>query len=157
MKLRFPDTDGSFNYRAAGVLFDRGRVLLHHHRRDHWAIPGGHIDPFETAQETLIREYEEELGIGVTMDRALWVSQHFFTYKGKPVHELCWYFLLDLPADHLLRSRAGEFEGLEENGLSFAWVPLADLASRELYPTWLAGRLVDLPLGLEVVVSDERR
>lgn len=156
MKLDFPGTPGWFNYRAAGLLIDHNRVLLHHHRRDHWAIPGGHIDPFETAAQTLIREYEEELGITVTVGRAVWVSQHFFTYKGKPVHEMCWYYLLDLPANHPLRAREGEFDGLEKNGLHFAWCSLDQLDALVLYPTWLTDRLGNLPDQLEVVVSDER-
>lgn len=54
---------------VAGVLRRDDRILLCHRRpsRDHypdvWDLPGGHVDPYETLPEALVRELGEELGI----------------------------------------------------------------------------------------------
>ena len=56
---------------VAGALVRHGRVLLAHRspgRRwypDVWDLPGGHVEPGETARQALVRELAEELGIAV--------------------------------------------------------------------------------------------
>jgi 8-oxo-dGTP diphosphatase len=57
---------------VAGALVRDGRVLLAHrspHRRwypDVWDLPGGHLEPGESAGQALVRELAEELGVTVT-------------------------------------------------------------------------------------------
>lgn len=34
--------------------------------KDHWCMPGGHIDPNETARQAIIREVKEEVGLDFT-------------------------------------------------------------------------------------------
>jgi 8-oxo-dGTP pyrophosphatase MutT (NUDIX family) len=49
---------------SAIVVDDRGRVLLHRHKRlGLWLQPGGHVDPGETAAEGAVRETLEETGV----------------------------------------------------------------------------------------------
>ena len=31
--------------------------------QDHWCLPGGHIEPYERAQDAIIREVDEETGL----------------------------------------------------------------------------------------------
>lgn len=56
---------------VAAVIVDGDRVLLCHRRPDLpwypdvWDLPGGHIEPGETAATALARELAEELGIEV--------------------------------------------------------------------------------------------
>jgi len=55
---------------VAGVLFERGRVLLTQrkkgaHLEGLWEFPGGKIDPDEDPRAALSRELVEELGIEV--------------------------------------------------------------------------------------------
>src|SRR5215217_3280670 len=33
--------------------------------QDHWCLPGGHIEPYEPAQDAIIREVEEETGMAL--------------------------------------------------------------------------------------------
>ncbi|HEY1390137.1 MAG TPA: NUDIX domain-containing protein [Ktedonobacterales bacterium] len=50
------------------VVIDAGRVLLAQREDLHvWALPGGMIEPGETAAEAAIREVEEETGIRVEL------------------------------------------------------------------------------------------
>lgn len=52
-------------YRVAvrALIIRAGRVLLVQEKEKWWAFPGGGVDHGETAESTLVREIEEELGI----------------------------------------------------------------------------------------------
>jgi 8-oxo-dGTP pyrophosphatase MutT (NUDIX family) len=153
VKLALPN-GVMFNFRAAGILLHEGRVLLHRNVRGGWALPGGHIEPLEAGAVTLAREMREELGIEVTVERLVWVSEHFFhTSAGRPVHELCLYYLMRLPGDHWLYAREGLFAGREGERLHFAWQPVATLDSLSLYPEFLRVRLRAIPQGVEHIVT----
>jgi 8-oxo-dGTP diphosphatase len=62
------DVDTRHHVVAAMLVLD-GAVLLCHRSTDRqwypdtWDLPGGHIEPKETAQAALVRELREELGI----------------------------------------------------------------------------------------------
>lgn len=68
-----------------GIVFDEEKVLLVK-RRDVpvWVLPGGGIDPLESGEEAIIREFKEEVSVDVTVVRRVG------TYTGgffiKPVH-----------------------------------------------------------------------
>ncbi len=60
---------------AGGVIRDeKGRILLLHRNtatHNHWEIPGGKIETWETAQQAAIREIKEELGVNVRIIQPL--------------------------------------------------------------------------------------
>jgi 8-oxo-dGTP diphosphatase len=62
--------------KLAGCILTNGQgrtLLLHRNtpKRTQWEIPGGKIDPGESAQQTVIREIAEELGVAVRLVRHL--------------------------------------------------------------------------------------
>ena len=135
-------------YRVAVVALDGDRVLLHRAEGDDfWALPGGRVQAGETAQEAILREVAEEIGVHeVTVGRLLFVVENFFEHwplDGGPGddesiahHELGLYLEVTLP-----RSIAEQatFEGIEESGpaplrLEFAWFELNALHSVDLRP-----------------------
>lgn len=48
-----------------GVLFVDGKVVLVRNDRNEWELPGGRLEIGETPEQTLAREFEEELSIRV--------------------------------------------------------------------------------------------
>ena len=56
---------------VAAMLVSGGAVLLCHRSTDRqwypdtWDLPGGHIEPGESAERALVRELQEELGIAL--------------------------------------------------------------------------------------------
>ncbi len=48
-----------------GVLFVGGKVVLLRNDRNEWELPGGRLDTGETPEQTLVREFEEELAVQV--------------------------------------------------------------------------------------------
>lgn len=69
---------------AGGIIRnDAGEILLLHRNtpeRQQWEIPGGKIDDGETAEQTVIRELQEELCVTVAIDSKL--GEKEFTEDG---------------------------------------------------------------------------
>ncbi len=56
--------------RACGALIREDRILMVLHRTDgceYWTLPGGEIEPGETPEQAVIREFEEETGLAVSV------------------------------------------------------------------------------------------
>ena len=70
---------------AAAVVWRDGRVLLT--RRSpggpfglKWEFPGGKLEPGETAEQALVRELREELGVGSVTQGTLAVETHEYAH-----------------------------------------------------------------------------
>jgi 8-oxo-dGTP pyrophosphatase MutT (NUDIX family) len=80
MMIRVDKGDARFNYRVAGVAVHDDSVLLHKaDGDDFWAFPGGRAELGERAEQTLLREMREEIGVAVEVGRLLWDVENFFT------------------------------------------------------------------------------
>ena len=140
---------GRFFYRAAGVLIDSGRVLLHRATGDpNWVLPGERCEFMEESTDCLRREMREELGHEVRVVSLLWVVENFFRLDGVPCHEVGLYYLLELsggsaPDQVPVRGWGDEIE------LEFRWFNPADLSGLPLVPPFLADRLGRLDPGIE--------
>jgi 8-oxo-dGTP pyrophosphatase MutT (NUDIX family) len=67
--------------------------------RRFWATPGGEIEPGEDVRSALVREVQEETGIGgCDFGPELWFGSNGLTFKGEPVRTLERFFLVRCPA-----------------------------------------------------------
>lgn len=152
--------------RAAALITQGDRVLLHQLEGDRfWALPGGGIEPGESAAEALTRElYEElgaDLGTAVTVGALAVVAENFFAYGGVAYHEIGLYLhAKPLPGGPLAIAN-GPFDGVEgSRKLVFAWFTPAEMAQVDIRPAFLREYLGDLrgqgPKGvLHIVPRDE--
>lgn len=95
----------------------RGRLL--------WSLPKGHIEQGETAEQTAMREVEEETGIQGTVLAPLGSIDYWFVTEGRRVHKTVHHYLL--------RFLGGELSDEDVEVTEVAWVPLAELHSRLAY------------------------
>jgi ADP-ribose pyrophosphatase YjhB (NUDIX family) len=87
--------------RARAVIPDReGRVLFdrthHPHKPPFYWLPGGGVEPGETAEEAVRRELVEEASLVIDVKRLLYVSENLFVESGDYRHETILYFLAEI-------------------------------------------------------------
>lgn len=137
-----------FDLRAAAVILDGPRVLLHRPEAGtSWSLPGGRVHGGEAAADAVVREMAEELGEPVLVERHLWTIENFFAWQGEQVHEVGLYFQCrPWPGSRLL-ARAGPYQGREgDQPLRFDWFDRFALAGLDLLPEALEPLLADWEL-----------
>jgi 8-oxo-dGTP pyrophosphatase MutT (NUDIX family) len=156
--VTFDKDHALFNYRVAGVAIYNGHILLDRNSRNsYWVLPGGHPEMMEPMTEALRREVHEEIGADVKVVRLLWIMENFY-HKRKDIHELSFYFLMEIDPNSPLLKGDGPFYGQEhEHQLTFQWFPLDEgiLNGLPLYPGYLANALLNIPDAPEHIVFND--
>ena len=149
MDVVFQTEQAVFNYRVAGIWIEDGHVLLHRDvNESNWSLPGGRVAIAEDSQSSLIREFGEELGIDVQIDRMAFVIENFFEHGGKDFHEIGFYYAVTADS-HFATFREKPFHGIEGERLIFQWTPIEELDKVELYPACLRTSLQKLQLHVQ--------
>lgn len=148
MDISFNQENRKFNYRVCAMIISENRILaMHDERSPYFYLPGGRVRMGETAEQAVIREGREELGVTMKIVRPLWLNQAFFTedVDGIRYHELCIYFLMDISDTDLLE-RGGSFALTEEKHIhTFEWLEFDRLKDEYFYPIFLKNEIFNLP------------
>lgn len=124
---RIPNPESPLVEVVAGVIRDaRGRILLARRTEGRdlaglWEFPGGKREPGESAEDALVRELREELGIDVELGAPLIAVPQRYPHKR-----------LRLDVRRIASWRGGVPRGLD--GQALAWVPPSKLASYAMPP-----------------------
>lgn len=153
MDISFKMENEKFNYRVCAIMISDNRLLaMKDERSPYYYLPGGRVAMGETAEQAVIREIKEELGVTATIARPLWLNQAFFTEDVDKLryHELCLYFLMDITdTDLLLRgSRFTSKEGSRTH--TFEWLAFDRLTEEYFYPLFLKKDIFHLPDALTI-------
>lgn len=110
---------------TAAVIWRNGRVLICQRpagksRGLLWEFPGGKLEPGETAEQCVLRECQEELGVTLTPPQALTVLCHRYPDVTVRLH----FFTARIAAGDLTRK--------EHN--AFAWAAPKELAGYPFCP-----------------------
>jgi ADP-ribose pyrophosphatase YjhB (NUDIX family) len=146
--------------RGAAVVVDAGRVLvvkryLRHETSDecvmceyvgapgprcdghrYAVLPGGHVEPGESAAGAALRELEEETTLTGTVDRLLWTGTH----NGRPAY----YFLVSDVNGVPELSGDEAIEHGPTNHFELRWADTEDLKEFGIYPADLRQHLTGL-------------
>ncbi len=151
MDCTFPTEQGRFNYRVCAVILSDDRLLaMRDERSPYYYLPGGRVTLHETAEDAVLRELREELGITAEILRPLWLNQSFFTevVNGERYHELCLYFLVDVSRTELLQRGSAFTRSEGTHTLRFRWLPFKQLKDEYLYPMFIKKEIFRLPAHL---------
>lgn len=148
MDISFISGNDKFNYRVCAMIISCNKILaMHDERSPYYFLPGGRVKIGETAEDAVIREVQEELGIVPKITRALWLNQAFFKedVDNLNYHELCIYFLMDI-SDTALLLRGEKFTTNEgDRTHTFEWLEFNRLKNEYFYPSFLKNDIFNLP------------
>lgn len=148
MDLTFKCENQKFNYRVCAMMISDNKVLaMHDERSPYFYLPGGRVTMGETAEQAVIREVQEELGVTPSIIRPLWLNQAFFTEDVDHLdyHELCIYFLMDITETDLL-TRGSVFTSKEGHRThTFEWLEFNRLKNEYFYPLFLKKDIFNIP------------
>ncbi len=140
--------NAKFNYRVCGLILDNNRILaMHDERSPYYYLPGGRVKMGETAEQAILREIREELGIVPRIVRPLWLNQGFFKEDVTKLdfHELCVYFLLDVSGTGLTEKGDAFTISERHHRLGFEWLDIYGLKDEYFYPVFLKKEIFSLP------------
>ena len=63
---------------------------------DGYAFIGGHVAFGETTAETIVREFKEEIGADIKVERLFMVNENFFPWGTRPCQQINLYYLVSL-------------------------------------------------------------
>lgn len=151
----FIDEKRIHNYRSTGVLINDGKILIQRGINDTvFALPGGHVAWGETSTETIVREYKEELGADILVNRLIWLEEVFWKWGERETHTICHYHLVSLAIPSQIPSD-GIFKSLEsdETKLIFQWVDINELQNHNIYPVFTKDKITNLSDGIEHFIT----
>ncbi len=147
-----------FQLRAAAIIRSPLGVLVHRlEGDDFWSLPGGRVEPDETAEAALVREFEEEVCEPLDCGPLALVAENFFEYDGERYHEIGLYFRATLRPDSPLLTSPGPHVGAEPTRtLLFQWFAEEDFSIIDLRPTFLVQELSVRDAGVRHIVHRDR-
>lgn len=105
------------------VIFnDQNEILLIKRKKkpeaNHWSIPGGKVDWFETLEEAVIREIKEETGLDIQVKELLCVTDHILQEEN--VHYVAPTYLSEVTGGQIEK-------GIDDAILDIGWFSLKSL------------------------------
>ena len=101
-------------------------AVIRPHGRSLWALPKGHVDPGESAEQTATREVWEETGLRATLVAPLGEIRYVYQFRGQRIFKRVHFFLF--------RYHSGVLGDIQHEGQRVEvdearWVPLIRVVS----------------------------
>ncbi len=157
MYVEIDTAEWRFQPRVAAVCVWRGHALLQAALDGNfWVLPGGRVQPLEVTTDALRRTMRWEIDQEVAVQRLLWVMEYVYPIGRRPVHELGFYYAIELPQNSPLLEVTRTHAGVERgHDLLLRWFPLAALPDLPLFPAFLRTALSRLPESPQHIVQKD--
>ena len=122
------DENNQFVVRAIGLLKNGDKVLVQGRKgKEGYGFPGGSVSFLEASESTIVREFEEEIGSKVKVNKLDFIVENLFEFDGRKVHQISFYYELEFKDENDKYKNIDEFDGIEVGkNLVFKWVDVND-------------------------------
>ena len=139
MDIRIDNEEGKFKFRVCGILEHEGKYLtVRINKNQFYCLPGGHVELDEDTDHAVQREMQEELGFQIRVKKLIAINQNFFkTEKGKPFHEIGFYYIVEAENKEDVNPNDYVREELDKGKiqhLEFKWSTLEELKKADFMP-----------------------
>lgn len=118
---------------ARGILFKENKILVCKSKSGgHYFLPGGHIEFGERADVALSREFEEETGENIIVEKFVGAFENMFTEEYIH-HEVSLIFLIKCSSDDIV---------CKEDHIEYAYVTKEDFSRSKFLPEIFKGAIL---------------
>ena len=145
VKLEDFEAKIKFKVRVNGILMNNGKMLiLRMNNVLPYCCPGGHVMMGEDSMTAMKREFEEETGIKVEIEKLIAIIENFFNSKDVECHEISFYYLLK--ANEFKDNKDKDFSLIENDkgklkNMEYKWIDPVDVDKYNFQPTILHDKL----------------
>ena len=100
---------------------------------DFWTFVGGKVSLGEDSQKAIIREYFEETGTNISVERLAACIENFFVFNSKRWHEILFFYVLKDDNEEL-ELFEGEREIKDNLDGIYKWFDLSELEKVKIQP-----------------------
>lgn len=155
----FTNESNWFRYRAGAIIVEDNCVLLAKNENDdYYYSVGGGVHMNEKSEDAVKREVFEETGVHYEIERLAIIHENFFEgdgciLGGLHCHEVALFYLMKPRGTKEIHSDSYT-HGVREN---MYWIPIEDLDKHTVFPSFLKDYLSQEHLGIEHIITDERK
>lgn len=132
--IQIIDNETVFNYRVSGAVIKDNKILLNRLKSDNfWTFVGGKVVFGENSEKAIIREYFEETGANIGVERLAACVENFFVFNSKQWHEILFFYVLK-DDDEELDIFDGERVIKDNSDGIYKWFDLTELDKVKIQP-----------------------
>ncbi len=132
--IQFNDGNKRFNCRVNGICIKDNKIFLSKLKTDkYWTFVGGKVEFDETTDNAILREYKEEVGVDLQIDKLLALIENFFELRGDSWHQYIFFYQLR-DDNNALEFFYGEREVEDNKNAIYRWFDLGEIPDVPIKP-----------------------
>lgn len=155
--IKIDNISRNFKFRVNGILMHNDEVLVvKMENNPFYCLPGGHVKFGEDTKSAVIREIKEETGYDSQINKLVAIIENFFVRNnGKKVHELSFYYSLNIDDKEIINDK--EYEIIDEEiNHHFKWIPLEELENIDFRPQELKEKIRNKDIEFQHIIINEK-
>lgn len=121
------------------ILNDQNILLIHRfvNGKEHYTLPGGHIEEGESEEKALIREIKEETNLKAKIDKKLWTLEH-------PINKSKHHFFLVSKFSGKLKLGGPEaIKNCKDDQFILEWHEIKEIPKLNIVPEVLKKKIIE--------------
>lgn len=153
--IQFRVGDKKFNCRVNGICVKENKILISKMKTDaYWTFVGGKVAFGESTDAAILREYKEEVGVDLQIDKLIALIENFFDLQGYSWHQYIFFYHLR-DDNNVLEFFDGERQIADEENAVYKWFDLSELADAPIKPDCLKEILQKISQGIQHYINRE--
>lgn len=132
--IQFQEGRNRFNCRVNGICIKDNKIFLSKLKADkYWTFVGGKVEFGEATDNAILREYKEEVGVDLQIDKLLALIENFFELRGDSWHQYIFFYQLR-DDNNALEFFEGEREIEDNKDAIYRWFDLSEIPNVPIKP-----------------------